>query len=170
MTAAALSKLQSDAYRAQNDDSTYDDWRQNMMKYPTFQFWDLILKYERLILIFIRAHRERNFRVYVDVLEELVPMFFALDHINYARWLPIHIRDMKVLPLTIKEQFEEKHHWVLPKTRNRFSTIPFDQAHEQENKIIKGSGGAIGLTENPTAFRYFICLEWILLVHSLVLL
>ncbi len=34
-----------------------------------------------------------------------------------------------------------------------FSSIPFDQAHEQENAYVKGSGGCIGLTENPVAFR-----------------
>ena len=35
---------------------------------------------------------------------------------------------------------------------NKFSAIPIDQAHEQ-NKIVNGSVGAVGLTENPTAFR-----------------
>ena len=28
-----------------------------------------------------------------------------------------------------------------------------DQAHEQENNVVKASGGAVGLTENPIAFR-----------------
>ncbi len=28
-----------------------------------------------------------------------------------------------------------------------------DQAHEQNNQMVKGSGGAVGLTENPSAFR-----------------
>ena len=37
-----------------------------------------------------------------------------------------------------------------------FQTIPVDQAHEQENAYIKGSGGCIGLTENPVAFRRWI--------------
>ena len=36
---------------------------------------------------------------------------------------------------------------------NRFSTIPIDQEHEQNNEVVKGSGDAIGLTENPAAFR-----------------
>ena len=35
--------------------------------------------------------------MYVESLEALVPWYFALDHINYARWIPIHIRDMKSL-------------------------------------------------------------------------
>ena len=111
------------------------------------------MRYETLILIFIRAHRQKNFPLYVESLEALTPLFFALDHVNYTRWAPIHIRDMKALPEPIKDEFQEQCHWVVPKTKNKFSAIPIDQAHEQENKIVKGRGGAIGLTENPTAFR-----------------
>ena len=60
---------------------------------------------------------------------------------------------MKYLPSHIKDEFEKQCHWVLSKTNNKFSAIPVDQAHEQENAYIKGSGGCIGLTENPVAFR-----------------
>ena len=35
----------------------------------------------------------------------------------------------------------------------RFSSMPIDQAHEQNNELVKGSGGAVGLTQNPVAFR-----------------
>ena len=60
---------------------------------------------------------------------------------------------MKSLPATVRDEFGRDGHWVLSKTMNTFSAIPFDQAHEQDNKIVKGSGGAVGLTENPVAFR-----------------
>lgn len=89
--------------------------------------------------------------LYVESLEALAPWFFALDHTNYARWIPIHIRDMKSLPASIKQQFKDC--WVVQKTKNKFSSIPIDQAHEQNNAVLKGSGGMIGLTENPSAFR-----------------
>ena len=36
---------------------------------------------------------------------------------------------------------------------NTFSSIPIDQAHEQNNASVQGSGGAVGLTESPVAFR-----------------
>ena len=57
---------------------------------------------------------------------------------------------MKSLPDSIKSDL--KKFWVVSKTFNKFSFMPMDQAHEQ-NKLVKGSGGAIGLTENPIAFR-----------------
>jgi hypothetical protein len=43
--------------------------------------------------------------------------------------------------------------WVISKSFNNSSSISIYQAHEQNNAIVKGSGGAIGLTENPVAFK-----------------
>ena len=159
VSALALSKLQQDAFLGMvtekpHDDQTKDVWRQDMIsKSPTFQYWDTILNMEILGLIFVRAHREQNFPLYVESLKALVPWFFALDHQNYARWIPVHIRDMESLPASIHKEFEEHGHWVVPKTTNRFSSIPIDQAHEQNNDLVKSSGGAVGLTENPSAFK-----------------
>ena len=60
---------------------------------------------------------------------------------------------MENLPPTTRTEFEQHGHWVVFKTTNRFSAIPIDQAHENNNEIVKGSGGAVGLTEKPSAFR-----------------
>ena len=60
-----------------DEENSITAWRNDMlMKSPTFVFWDLIMRYEMLILIFIRAHREKYFPLYVEVLEELTPLFF----------------------------------------------------------------------------------------------
>ncbi len=60
---------------------------------------------------------------------------------------------MESLPASILIEFEENGCWIIQKTSNKFSSIAIDQAHEQNNVIVKGSGGAVGLTENPSAFR-----------------
>ena len=157
VTLLALHNLQQEASNAfveSDGEGTFDTWKQTLLdRSPTFFFWDQIMKYETLVLIFIRAHREKNFPLHVEVLDQLMPLFFALDHVNYSRWMSVHIRDMKSLPEPIKKEFKQESHFVLSKSPNKFSSIPFDQAHEQENKIVKGSGGAVGLTENPSAFR-----------------
>ena len=111
----------------------------------------MIMQMELKVLAFVKSHRENNFALYVEALESLAPWSFALDHTNYARWLPIHIRDMKCLPRPIQESFRKC--WVISKSSNTFSSIPIDQAHEQNNASVKGSGGAVGLTESPVAFR-----------------
>ena len=154
VTALALQKLKMEAFSQCTEEMTLTAWEAAKKPSPTFFFWDLILRLETFVLLAVRAHRQRNFHLCVQVLEELVPLFFVLDHVNYARWTPIHIRDMKSLPESIDKKFREEGAWVLSKTGNSYSAIPFDQAHEQENKVVKSAGGAVGLTENPTAFRY----------------
>lgn len=37
-----------------------------------------------------------------------------------------------------------------------FSFIALEQAHEQMNKMIKGDGGEVGLTENAAAFEIWM--------------
>lgn len=41
--------------------------------------------------------------------------------------------------------------FVVHKTKRPFSAITIDQAHEQNNKVVKGDGGAVGLLQNPKA-------------------
>ena len=67
----------------------------------------------------------------MQCLLQIAPWCFALDHTNYARWLP-------------------SGHFVVQKTMNVFSTMAIiDQFHEQANALIKSDGGAVGLTESP---------------------
>lgn len=132
-------------------------WLQEMVrKSPTFQYWNTILRLELLVLLFVRAHREADFSLYVSSLKALAKWFFALDHPNYARWVPVHIQDMENLPPSTLKEFVEHGHWVVSKTANKFSGMPLDQAHKQNNDLVKGSGGAVGLTENPSALRKWV--------------
>ena len=117
VTIITLQKLQQEAYLQSKTTDLYLAWKNGMCNgSPTFMYWDFILRYEMLILIFIAAHRESNFLLYVEVMEKLTPLFFALDHVNYAWWMPVHIRDMKCLPDSIRDEFEKQGHWVLSKT------------------------------------------------------
>lgn len=152
VTLLSLSKLQQDAWKETSQDEAFEAWKKRMASIsPTFQYWELVRQFELLVCIFVRAHRTKNFNLFVEALEALVPWFFALDHTHYARWIPVHIRDMKSLPDSVMESFRSC--WVVQKTRHKFSCMPIDQAHEQNNQLVKCSGGAVGLTENPSAFR-----------------
>ena len=53
---------------------------------------------------------------------------------------------MKSLPRAVTEDLQK--YWAVFKTKKPFSCIPIDQVPEQNNAIVKGSGGAVGLTEN----------------------
>ncbi len=51
-----------------------------------------------------------------------------------------------------------KGNFVVHKSSREFSALAIDQAHEQANAVIKGEGGAIGVTEDPSALRrWFGC-------------
>ena len=117
VTVLALHKLQRDAFSQCVDEASFSTWEEARKRIsPTFLFWDVILQLETLVLLVIRAHRQRNFNLYVEAMEELIPLFFALDHVNYARWVSIHIRDLKSLPDNIAKEFQNEGHWVLSKT------------------------------------------------------
>lgn len=119
---------------------------------PLFQFWSITLTFELSILILVRSIREGNFKLYILALKQLLPWFFALDHINYSRWLSIHLRDLTGLQETnpdVNEEFAAGK-CVIHKTRRSFSGISIDHAHEQNNRSVKDDGGAIGLTENSS--------------------
>lgn len=163
ITAAALHLLQNQGYakyvvNAAGDEDVLaiEEWRLQMSKKsPHFLYWSRVLDLELYCLQLVRALREADFALYVETLTQIVPWMFALDHINYSRWLPVHIRDMCELPVKHADVFQEFNSgsFVVHKTNRPFSAIALDHAHEQENASIKGDGGAVGLTENPAALR-----------------
>ena len=122
---------------------------------PQFQLWYLVLSMELEILSLIRSFREGNFDLYRQSLVGLTPYFFANNNVNYARWFPIHLRDMS----TLGEKHPQLAHAfqrgasVVHKSSRDFSAMAIDQAHEQGNSVIKADGGAIGVTEDPSALR-----------------
>jgi len=56
-------------------------------------------------MIYVRAICEADFLLYVDALTKITPWFFALDHTNYTRWVPVHLRDMVTLEMKHPEIF-----------------------------------------------------------------
>ena len=157
ITACSLYILLQRVYseQGQNGISLVDWWADNAASSSHVQFWSIILLLELLVMIYLRSIREADFQLYVHALTKIAPWFFALDHTNYARWIPIHLRDMVSLQKTPPEVHSEflKGNFVVNKLTHEFSAIAIDQAYEQNNACVKGNGGAVGLTENITALR-----------------
>ena len=105
------------------------------------------------MLLFVQSIRSGNFEMFIGVLDQFRPWLFALDHTNYARWLPVFIWSLETLPqqnLNVYEQFL-KGQFTTQKEIRKFLRISDDHAHEQNNKIVKGTGGAIGIFDSPVA-------------------
>jgi len=64
---------------------------------PHFQYWAIVMEVELCVLTYVRSMCQVSFSMYLDALTELVLWFYALDHTNYARWIPVHLRDMAEL-------------------------------------------------------------------------
>jgi len=136
VTVVVLNSLLKRAYEHSGTHLAFDDWAvEASHSSPTFKFWLLVHKYQQIIFMFIRAHQERKFELMVTTLRMLVPLFFALDHQNYARWVPIFIRDLERLPDSIQEQFEQGH-LTINRSNRRFSSLSIDHADEQANKRV----------------------------------
>ena len=125
-------------------------------------YWSLVLNLQVEILVFVRSIREGNFILYVQSLRNLLKCFFAMDHFNYARWLTVHVFDL----MSLQRRYPEVYHQMLngffsfAKTNNPFSRIALDQVHEQNNKVIKGQGGAssvLNLQNDSALIRWETC-------------
>ena len=82
---------------------------------------------------------------------------FALDHTHYARWLSVNVRDMTALPDThpdVQEEFIAGKFFAVQKSNRKFSAIALDHCHEKNNATVKGSGGAVGLSQNLEALTF----------------
>ena len=73
----------------------FELWREHKASLcPQLKYLETALELELCMLVFVRSQREANFNMYIDALTEISPWFFALDHTNYARRIPVHLRGM----------------------------------------------------------------------------
>lgn len=155
-TALTLYSLLNEAYNSNSPQVTLEEWvKEQCVKVPTFQFWMIILNLETLLLSFVRSLRERNYTLFKECLKLMLPWFFLMDHIHYARWLSVHLKDLEELPIHSPDTHAEfsRGNFAIQKSCNPFSAIAVDQAHEQHNKNIKGDGGTVGLFNDPAALH-----------------
>ena len=75
-------------------------------------------------------------------LEQIFPLFFALNHINHARWVSVFTRDLKLLPLKMPELYQEfrNGYFVVNTPIFQDSNRPCPRT---EHKTIKSSSGYI---------------------------
>lgn len=65
------------------------------------------------VLLLIRSFKEANIDLLIVALEEVVPLFFPLDHVNYVQWVSVFIQDLKDFPLKLPSLYEESKKGIL---------------------------------------------------------
>ena len=83
-----------------------------------------------------------------------------LGYYHYGRWLSVHDRAMqfhrKNQPARA-QKCDDDGQFVVHKANTDFPSIAIDQVHEQNNALIKGDGGVVGLMDNLAAlFRWTV--------------
>ena len=104
---------------------SFDMWDQRFQTLPQFKFWSTIIELELLMSRFLRSLREGDFALYVQAGDKLCGWFHTMDHTNYARWLPIHVRDMVELAEKHPQVHAEfqKGNFVVQKSARKFSLM-----------------------------------------------
>lgn len=114
---------------------------------PTVLYWVTVREYLSLMCRFVEGQRLGDWQQTLSTLHEMCPWFFTFGHTNYARWLPVFLRDMAKL--------QEKHPSVheafmngkfsVQRGEGKCSMMALDQSQEHSVKFLKGEGGTKGL-------------------------
>lgn len=135
----------SDEFKSENEEfGVWVERKRNSI--PQFQYWITAMELEALLLLLVKSIREANFKDFIAVLDQICPWYFLLDHVNYARWLPIFIRDLKMLRRKHPDIYAQfiAGFFTARKTSRKFSCMAQDQFHEQNNKILKEHKSNLG--------------------------
>lgn len=138
-----------------------DEFHDKLKKDPNHAFWLQYLQLVEILLSFIRANCDGDWLLHLASFEAMLPWLTIYDHLNYAWWGPVYLADMKGLPKTAPDVYEEflAGNFVVKRHSGTFNQILVDQATEWVNKVCKLSNGIIGITKNDTARERF-CTTW----------
>ena len=130
----------------------------------TFAYWDEFLEMVEILLRFIRAERNAIWSLHINALSDMLPYFFAYDRINYARCASVYLSDMKSLPITagnVYNEFINGNH-PIKRAAGTFNQVWTDLALEQSvNRDSKVKGGIVGFTQQKDTVN-----RWLLTAHK----
>ena len=58
------------------------------------KFYRNFMSMYEVLLLFIRASRQRDWILHLNALHQMIPYFFAHDQLNYARLSPVYLSEM----------------------------------------------------------------------------
>ena len=134
--------------------SSYEDWENQLKSKPVNAgHWFTVPELKTLLFMFIRGFRSADFDLFRRCLKQIIPCMFVLDHAHYSRWLSVFLHDLERLEDTDESIFQNfmEGHFVVNKSGKPFSCIAEDQAHKQNNKSIRGDGGAVEIFDSEEA-------------------
>ena len=150
----ALVTMSNIAFEFQNDFGTYGESRKKTSERSVNAlYWFTVIDLVVLLFMFVRSLRDANFTLFISRLSSICTWMFASDHVHYARWLPVLIKDLSFLRDKKNLVFDAllNGFFTVQKSERPFSNMATDQAHEQNTKLVKIDGGAVGILDNKAA-------------------
>ena len=116
-------------------------------------YWFTVIDLEVLLFMFVRSLWEAYFRLFISCLSSICTWMFALDHVHYARWLPVFINNLSFLRDKNNLVFDAflNDFFTVLKSERPFSNIATEQTHEQNSKLVKIDDSAVGILDNEAA-------------------
>ena len=139
---------------------------ENCEKNETFKFWNTFLTFISILENLIRSDRKGDWKLQLQSIKDLLPLFAAFDSTNYLRWCSLYLEDMNKLehtsPTTHKAFMEGK--FSIKHTPGSFRAVGADMALEQTiNRSQKSSSGIIGNTRKKSYVA-----KWEILYHEML--
>ena len=120
----------------------------------TATLWvNCLIKSVFTIMKYIRAEREADWCLHLACDREMMPLFFAASHCNYARYGLYYIRTMAAMPEDVRQHFVNGEH-TMHHNPGLFNGIWSDMAIETTfMRYGHGQSGIIGITLRPETLK-----------------
>ena len=105
------------------------------------------------IMKYVRAEREGDWPLHLAAVNEMMPLFFAASHFNYARYGLYYLRAMAEMPEDVRQHFMKGEH-TMHHNPGLFNGIWSDMAIETTfMRYGHGQSGIIGITLRPETLK-----------------
>ena len=111
-----------------------------------------------LIYAFIHATRDGLWELHLTSLDGLCKYLFAHDKQKYARLVPLYLAEMTALQTTNPDIYQEfmVGNFTVNKNPIPFCAVGVDHALEHINRMMKVTGGFVGIAQNASARDRFV--------------
>ena len=120
----------------------------------TAKLWvNCVIKPVFTIMKYVRADREADWPLHLASVHEMMPLFFAASHFNYARYGLYSLREMEAMPTVVRQHVVKGEH-TMHHNACLFNGIWSDIAIETTfMRYGHGQSGIIGITLIPETLK-----------------
>ena len=141
----------------------FTHWTENCKaKSKLFCYWNIFIDMALLLANLILADRMGDFKLHLYCVEKSLELFSICGKINYQRYVPLYLTDMKQLHKETSEKFNLGAFTFKHSSLSNNKSVAIDMALEQSiNRSQKSTSGIIGCTR-----RIDYVTQWELTCHE----